>query len=203
MKNLRGLNKKQQLLKRIFDLVFSIFGSFFFLIPILALIIISTISLRKIGLYTQKRVGKHAKMFVMFKIRTMKGNDDGVFITVKNDPRITPFGKFLRKYKLDELPQLFNVLIGNMSFVGPRPDVKGYADELIDDDRIILSVKPGITGPATIKFKNEEALLEKQTDPLKFNDEVIWKEKIEINKEYIENWTLLGDVKLILKTFFG
>ena len=133
----------------------------------------------------------------------MKGVDDGLFITLKDDKRITPIGKFFRKFKLDELPQLFNVLMGNMSLVGPRPDVVGYADKLVGDDRIILNVKPGITGPATLKFKNEEELLAKQSDPLQYNDEVIWKEKIKINKNYIKNWTLKGDFKFILKTFFG
>ncbi len=133
----------------------------------------------------------------------MDGNDENLFITIKEDKRITIFGKFLRKFKIDELPQLINVLLGDMSFVGPRPDVKGYADELKGKDRIILRVKPGITGPATLRFKNEEEILANQIDPLKYNDEVIWKEKIKINKNYIENWTLIGDLKFILKTIFG
>lgn len=203
MEKLEGLNNSQKMLKRLFDLFFSFIGILIFLVPILLLIALSTISTGKFGLYTQLRVGKHAKTFTMFKIRTMKGNDDGLFITLKNDKRITPIGKFLRKFKLDELPQLFNVLMGNMSLVGPRPDVVGYADKLVGDDRIILNVKPGITGPATLKFKNEEELLSKQSDPLLYNDEVIWKEKIKINKNYIKNWTLKGDLKFILRTFFG
>lgn len=203
MEKLEGLNNSQKMLKRLFDLFFSFIGILIFFVPILLLIALSTISTGKFGLYTQLRVGKHAKTFTMFKIRTMKGNDDGLFITLKNDKRITPIGKFLRKFKLDELPQLFNVLMGNMSLVGPRPDVVGYADKLVGDDRIILNVKPGITGPATLKFKNEEELLAKQIDPLQYNDEVIWKEKIKINKKYIKNWTLKGDLKFILRTFFG
>lgn len=154
------------------------------------------------GLYTQQRVGKNAKLFTMFKIRTMKGKDNDNFITLKNNNRITPFGKILRQFKFDELPQLFNVLLGNMSLVGPRPDVIGYADELVGSDRIILTIKPGITGPATIKFKNEEMILDSQVNPLQYNDEVIWKEKVEINKKYTENWTLIEDIKLILKTIF-
>ena len=203
MKKIKGLNNSQEMLKRLFDLFFSFIGILIFLIPILLLIALSTISTGKFGLYTQLRVGKHAKTFTMFKIRTMKGIDDGIFITLKNDKRITPIGKFLREFKLDELPQLFNVLMGNMSLVGPRPDVVGYADKLVGDDRIILNVRPGITGPATLKFKNEEELLAKQSDPLQYNDEVIWKEKIEINKKYIKNWTFKGDLKFILRTFFG
>jgi len=190
------------MLKRIFDLFFSLFGILVFFVPILVLIFFATISTKKMGLYTQQRVGKNAKLFTMFKIRTMKGKDNDNFITLKNNNRITPFGKILRQFKFDELPQLFNVLLGNMSLVGPRPDVIGYADELVGSDRIILTIKPGITGPATIKFKNEEMILDSQVNPLQYNDEVIWKEKVEINKKYTENWTLIEDIKLILKTIF-
>ena len=125
------------------------------------------------------------------------------FITLKNDDRITPFGKFLRAYKLDELPQLYNVLVGDMSLVGPRPDVPGYADSLEGEDRIILSIKPGITGPATIKFKNEEDLLSDQKNPKKYNDDVIWPEKIKINKQYIQEWSLFNDIKCIVNTIIS
>ena len=203
MKQSRGLNKGQKLIKRLFDLFFSFIGILVFFIPILILILLATISTKKIGLYTQLRVGEKAVLFTMFKIRTMCGDDDGDYITLKENPRITSFGRFLRKYKLDELPQLFNVIIGDMSFVGPRPDVKGYADKLTGDNRNILTIKPGITGPATLKYMNEEEILAEQSDPLKYNDEVIWKEKIRINKNYVENWTLIGDLKFILKTIFG
>jgi lipopolysaccharide/colanic/teichoic acid biosynthesis glycosyltransferase len=203
LKNIKGLSKKQHLLKRLFDLFFSLIGIIIFCIPIIILVVIATISTRKFGLFTQQRVGEKAVLFTMFKIRTMKGNDDGIVFSSKGDHRITTFGKFLRLFKLDELPQLFNVFIGNMSLVGPRPDIVGYADELVGDDRIILNVKPGITGPATLKFKNEEELLAKQSNPLQYNDEKIWKEKIKINKKYIENWTLIGDLKFILKTIFS
>jgi lipopolysaccharide/colanic/teichoic acid biosynthesis glycosyltransferase len=129
-------------------------------------------------------------------------DDDENFITIKDDPRITFIGKFLRNFKLDELPQLFNVLLGHMSFVGPRPDVVGYSDQLKGNDRIILTVKPGITGPATIKFRNEELILSKQSDPKKYNDTIIWKEKVKINKVYIENWSFLGDLNYIIQTIF-
>jgi len=203
LKQSRGLNKGQKLIKRLFDLFFSFIGILVFFIPILILILLATISTKKIGLYTQLRVGEKAVLFTMFKIRTMCGDDDGDYITLKENPRITSFGRFLRKYKLDELPQLFNVIIGDMSFVGPRPDVKGYADKLTGDNRNILTIKPGITGPATLKYMNEEEILAEQSDPLKYNDEVIWKEKIRINKNYVENWTLIGDLKFILKTIFG
>jgi len=200
----RGLNKRQQFVKRIFDLFFSFFGLIIFLLPILILMIFASFSTQKFGLFSQKRVGRNGKLFKIFKIRTMKvkiPKED--FITLKNDDRITPFGKFLRAYKLDELPQLYNVLVGDMSLVGPRPDVPGYADYLVGEDRIILSIKPGITGPATIKFKNEEDLLSDQKNPKKYNDDVIWPEKIKINKQYIQEWSLFNDIKCIVNTIIS
>jgi len=200
----RGLNKRQQFVKRVFDLFFSFFGLVIFVVPILILMIFASFSTKRIGLFSQKRVGRNGKPFKIFKIRTMKVHipkED--FITLKNDDRITPFGKFLRTYKLDELPQLFNVFFGEMSLVGPRPDVQGYADKLIGKDRIILSIKPGITGPATIKFKNEEDLLSIQNDPKKYNDEVIWPEKIKINEQYIQKWSLFNDIKCIVNTIIS
>ena len=169
----------------------------------LILILLSTISTGKFGLYSQLRIGFKGDPFVMYKIRSMKSSEDISFITLRNDHRITGFGKFLRDYKLDEIPQLFNVLIGDMSLVGPRPDVSGYADKLTGANRIILEVKPGITGPATLKYKNEEALLAAQENPKEFNDQVIWKDKIKINKNYIENWSFIGDLQIIIKTFFN
>ena len=132
----------------------------------------------------------------------MRISEDMTLITLKNDHRITLFGQFLRQYKLDELPQLFNVIKGDMSLVGPRPDVEGYADALTGEDRIILDIRPGITGPATLKYKNEEALLMEQEDSQKYNDLVIWRDKVVINKNHIENWSLIGDIHIIIKTFF-
>jgi len=194
------LSKKQQLLKRLFDIVFSFAGIIICFLPILILILIVTISTKEFGLFSQQRVGQYGKLFTMYKIRTMNSHSKGNLNT--DSSRITSVGKFLRIYKLDELPQLFNVLMGTMSFVGPRPDIVGYADELKNDDRIILSVKPGITGPATLKYRNEEEILVKQLNPKKYNDTVIWKEKIELNKAYIKQWSFLGDLKLIFKTIF-
>jgi lipopolysaccharide/colanic/teichoic acid biosynthesis glycosyltransferase len=199
-----GLNADQRIIKRIFDIFFSVIGLIVFIIPILILILLATFSTGKYGLFIQERIGKNAEIFKMYKIRSMKtGKETVTTITKAGDSRIPAFGRFLRKYKLDELPQLFNVLIGDMSFVGPRPDVRGYADELQGKDRIILSVKPGITGPATIRFKNEEEILAKQKDPERYNDEVIWPEKVKINIQYIENWTLWKDIKYIFKTIFN
>ena len=197
------LSQEQRITKRGFDIVFSFFGLIICFLPILILVIIATITTERFGLFFQKRVGRHAKIFKIFKIRTMKHPHYDDFITLRDDPRLTNVGKIFRKYHLDELPQLFNVLIGDMSFVGPRPDVAGYADLLQGDDRIILSVRPGITGPATLKFKNEEDLLAQQKDPKKYNDTIIWKEKVRINKEYIMNWTFLGDLNFIFKTIFS
>lgn len=199
----QGLISWQKHLKRLFDLFFSFIGLVFLFFPILILILISTISTDKFGLYRQQRIGYQGKGFYLLKIRSMIANVDGGQITLKNDPRITSFGKFLRKYRLDEIPQIWNVFTGDMSLVGPRPDVPGYADLLTGEDRIILSVKPGITGPATLKYKNEEELLAEVDDPQKYNDEIIWKDKVKINKEYIKNWSLKGDVIYLLRTFFN
>lgn len=124
-------------------------------------------------------------------------------ISIKGDKRVTFLGRFLRQYKLDELPQLFNVLIGDMSLVGPRPDVIGYADCLEGDERMILAVKPGITGPATLAFKNEESLLSDSSDPMLYNNEVIWPKKIRLNMNYVQNWSFKNDLVYIYKTIFN
>ena len=124
-------------------------------------------------------------------------------ITTSNDVRITKSGAFYRNTKIDELPQLWNVLIGQMSFVGPRPDVPGYADRLQGEDRVILSVKPGITGPAQLAYKNEEEVLANQDDAVKYNDEIIWPEKVRINRKYIKDYSLFKDVYYIWKTIVG
>lgn len=171
------------------------------------LIIIAVIIARRdtkmSGIFKQKRVGQHGKIFKVFKIRSMK-NIEGFTTTVStdHDPRITKAGRFWRKTKIDELPQLINVLFGSMSFVGPRPDVPGFADKLEDDDRIILSIKPGITGPASIFFKDEEDLLAKQENPEEYNRNVIWPKKVELNKAYINNYSIFSDIKYIYKTVF-
>ena len=121
-------------------------------------------------------------------------------VTTTYDPRITLFGRFWRKTKLDELPQLINIVKGDMSFVGPRPDVPGFADKLSGDDLVVLSIRPGITGPATIKYRNEEDLLAAQNNPEKFNQEVIFPDKVKINKDYVENYHFFKDLYYIYKT---
>jgi lipopolysaccharide/colanic/teichoic acid biosynthesis glycosyltransferase len=188
--------------KNIFDYFLS-FLLLVFLSPILVLLIVfSSFSTRKFGIFSQERIGKNGKVFRIYKIRSMYVQSGDV-ITASNDPRITKFGHFVRMTKLDELPQLINILMGDMSFVGPRPDVKGYADKLEGKDKIILSVKPGITGPATLYYRNEEELLAKQENKDKYNDEVIWPNKVKINREYLENWSSSKDFDILLKTLFG
>lgn len=153
------------------------------------------------GFFTQERAGRFGKTFRILKIRTMKSSGDiSTSVTAADDPRITRLGRFLRNSSLDELPQLINVLRGDMSFVGPRPDVLEFYERLPDDDRVIFSIRPGITGPATLKFSNEEALLAEAENPEKYNREVIWPEKVRMNKEYIKNYSLVSDIYYIYLT---
>lgn len=195
------LTRSQSKVKRGFDVVISLILLILFSLVIIFLIILSRWSTKQKGLLKQERIGKEGGVFIMYKIRTMK-NVKGIstFVTVKNDPRITSLGAFLRNTKLDELPQLYNVLRGDMSLVGPRPDVSGFADKLIGEDRVILSVKPGITGPASLKYREEENILSKQKSPEEYNKQVIWPDKVQINKEYIAKWTFIGDIKYLFKT---
>lgn len=198
------MNTSQIVVKGVFDLLLVLLG-LILVVPIITLAwIIASIETKSNGFYLQKRVGKNGRLFTLVKIKTMKpvlGVNTNV--TQKNDVRITKSGAFFRKTKIDELPQLWNVLIGQMSFVGPRPDVPGYADRLVNDDRIVLSIRPGITGPSSLKYKNEEELLSKQSNPEKYNDEVIWPDKTKINIEYINNWSLMKDIHYIFLTVLG
>jgi len=190
--------------KRIFDLGASMFGLIIFS-PVF-LIIFLLIKLKMPGgpvLFTQMRIGQHGTLFKIYKFRTMLINHDGNTVSVKGESRITHLGAFLRKYKLDELPELWNVLIGDMSFVGPRPDVPGYADRLVGKEKAILSLRPGITGPATLKFAKEEELLALQNDPVKYNNEVLYPQKVLINLSYAEHQSFILDLKIILFTLFG
>lgn len=190
--------------KSAFDRIVSFFG-LFFLSPVL-LVVALLIRIKMSGgsvIFKQKRVGQHGKFFTMYKFRSMTVNHSGSSVSVKGESRITPLGEKLRKYKLDELPELWNVLMGDMSFVGPRPDVPGYADKLEGDDRRLLLLKPGITGPASLKYRNEEELLAEQEDPLKYNDEVLFPDKVKINIEYLDNWSFWNDIKIIIYTVLG
>ena len=190
--------------KRIFDIVFSLLGIVLTFWIMFIAFIIASIETKSFGIFTQKRVGKGGKLFNVFKIKTMK-KVDGVdtTVTTSNDMRITKSGKFFRDTKIDELPQLFNVLFGSMSFVGPRPDVEGYADKLEGEDRAILTIRPGITGPASIKYKNEEEILAKESNPKEYNDKVIWPDKVAINLQYIKEWSFKRDIEYIIKTIKG
>ena len=190
-------------IKRIFDFNLSLLGLGFFSWLIFIVWFIAAIDTKSNGFYIQKRVGRNGKLFKLIKIKTMKPhNSIQTTITTKNDIRITKWGSFFRKTKLDELPSLWNVLKGDMSLVGPRPDVPGYADNLKENDRRILELRPGITGPATLKYANEEQLLANVDDPVKYNDEVIFPDKVRINLEYLDNWSLWLDIKIIIRTIF-
>ena len=191
-------------MKRLFDFTFAIFG-LTILSPVLIILSLIIITSPGTVLYSQKRVGRQGRLFTLYKFRTMVHNADtmpGGSITVENDDRITSIGKLLRRWKLDELPTLWNVLKGDMSFVGPRPDVPGYADKLEGESRRILEIRPGITGPATLKYSNEEKLLAEVDNPKKYNDEVVFPDKVQINLEYVDNWSFWMDIKIIFKTVF-
>jgi lipopolysaccharide/colanic/teichoic acid biosynthesis glycosyltransferase len=191
------------ILKRTFDLVFSLIG-IIILSPVL-LIIFILIKLRMPGgpvFFIQVRVGQNGRFFKMIKFRTMVASLSTNTVSVKGDARITPLGAVLRKHKLDELPELINVIAGQMSLVGPRPDVPGYYDRLSGNDRKILELKPGITGPATLLFADEEEFLTSVSDPIRYNDEVIFPEKVRINLNYYYNNSFIGDIKIIFKTIF-
>lgn len=190
------------MLKRIFDFLLALIGILFLLPPFILISVFIKIDSSEPIFYKQIRVGKNNKDFELFKFRTMaSGSDKKGLITVgNNDSRITKPGAFLRKYKLDELPQLINVLIGDMSLVGPRPEVRKYVSLYTEKQLNVLSVKPGITDIASIKFSNENELLKGQDEPEKFYIETIMPEKLKLNLEYINKMSFFYDLKLILMT---
>lgn len=191
-------------LKFIFDRVVSFIG-LIVLSPVF-LVVAVLVGNRMPGgpvIFSQKRVGRGGRLFTIYKFRTMAPAQEGTSVTVAGDARITPLGAKLRKYKLDELPELWNVLIGDMSFVGPRPDVPGYADTLEGEDREVLRLRPGITGPATLKYRNEEELLASVADPQKYNDEVIFPDKVRLNRYYLHHYSFWMDIKMIFATVLG
>lgn len=154
-------------------------------------------------LFRQQRVGREGRLFTLVKFRTMLVNHGGNSVSVAGESRITPLGSVLRRWKLDELPELWNVLLGDMSFVGPRPDVPGYADTLTGEDREILQLRPGITGPASMKYRNEEEILSAVENPQKYNDEVIFPDKVRINRLYLHDHSFFLDLKMIVATVLG
>jgi lipopolysaccharide/colanic/teichoic acid biosynthesis glycosyltransferase len=198
------MTRMQHGIKRAFDVVVA-FGGLLALAPLLAVAALMVrLSSRGPVLFRQQRVGRYGRLFTCVKFRTMyAAANQGNTVTTAGDSRITPLGRWLRRCKLDELPQLWNVLTGDMSLVGPRPDVPGYADMLQGDARRILDLRPGITGPATLAFRNEEDLLARATDPKKCNDEVIWPEKVRLNLDYIDHWSFWRDIGYIAATLLG
>jgi lipopolysaccharide/colanic/teichoic acid biosynthesis glycosyltransferase len=191
-------------LKRAFDASAALIG-LIVLSPIIFLCwATAAFETRSNGFFIQKRIGRHGRTIRVCKIKTMYPADGKRSpIASRNLSAITRSGRVFRKYKLDELPQLFNVLVGSMSLVGPRPDVPGYADRLQGPDKVILLMRPGITGPASIKYKDEETILAAADDPESYNDQVIWPDKVRINREYFSNYSLLLDVKYIVRTILG
>lgn len=206
------------ILKWIFDRAVSFIG-LLFLWPVL-LVVAILVKIKMPGgpaFFVQKRVGKDGKLFDCHKFRTMTVKHNGSTVSVAGDSRITPLGAKLRHWKLDELPGLWDVLIGNMSFVGPRPDVPGYADQLKGDDRRVLQLRPGITGPATLKYRLEDEMIseyvaQKQaagdTRPMQeiaveYNDTVIFPDKVRLNLYYLDHYTFVKDFQMILCTVFG
>lgn len=216
--------------KWIFDRVMALIG-LLLLWPVLVVVAI-LIKVKMPGgpaIFKQKRVGLHGDLFTMYKFRSMTVSHGGSSVSVAGEARITPLGAKLRKYKLDELPELWNVFIGDMSFVGPRPDVPGYADNLVGEDRLVLELRPGITGPATLKYRDEENLIadflhqvrseelgvrseypavefssmSDEEIALWYNDNVIYPDKVKINLEYYRNQSLSLDIKYILETVLG
>ena len=206
------------ILKWIFDRVVSLVG-LLFLWPVL-LVVAILVKVKMPGgpvLFVQKRVGKDGKLFDCHKFRTMTVKHNGSTVSVAGDSRITPLGAKLRHWKLDELPGLWDVLIGKMSFVGPRPDVPGYADKLQGNDRRVLELRPGITGPATLKYRLEDEMIsvyvaQKQATgdsrpmqeiAVEYNDNVIYPDKVRINLYYLNHYSFIKDIQMILCTVLG
>ena len=206
------------ILKFLFDRIVALIG-LLFLWPLLIVVAVLVKIKMPDGsvIFTQKRVGKDGKLFTCHKFRSMAVKHNGSTVSVAGDARITPLGAILRHYKIDELPGLWDVMIGNMSFVGPRPDVPGYADKLEGDDRVVLKLRPGITGPATLKYRLEDEMIsdyvakkqkEGDTRPVQkiaeeYNDKVIYPDKVRINKYYYEHYSFIKDIQIIICTVLG
>ncbi|OUS12190.1 LPS biosynthesis sugar transferase [Nonlabens dokdonensis] len=176
-------------MNRLSEVLISFISILLISIPLLFLTIYISLLYEPLRLFTQMRIGQYGKPFAIYKLQTMKNG------------KVTKTGKILRRTKIDELPQLINILKGDMSFVGPRPDLPGYYDILTGDNRKVLQLKPGLTSLAAIKYRNEEKLLLRQLDPLRYNDEVIFPDKVKMNLEYVEKRGFIYDIKIILLTF--
>ena len=204
-------------LKWIFDRLVALIGLLVLWPVMLVVAVLIKIKMPGPVLFVQKRVGKDGRLFECHKFRSMKVKHNGSSVSVAGDSRITPLGATLRHYKLDELPELWDVLISNMSFVGPRPDVPGYADQLEGDDREVLLLKPGITGPATLKYRVEDEMIaeyvaRRQTEgdtrdaqviAVEYNDTVIYPDKVRLNRYYLHHYSFAKDIQMIVCTVLG
>jgi lipopolysaccharide/colanic/teichoic acid biosynthesis glycosyltransferase len=209
------MNLFERIIKYVFDRLMALIGLIVLALPLAVIAILVKIAMPDGPvIYKQDRVGKDGKLFQIHKFRTMTDEKEVSNIAYPNRARITPLGAKLRRYKIDELPELWDVFVGNMSFVGPRPDVPGYADQLQGDNRVVLKMRPGITGPATLKYRNEEQLIEEYVKQAKadgdsrledeiaewYNDEVIYPDKVRINVEYYRHYSFFNDIKIIFRT---
>ena len=198
-----GLTATQRTIKRTFDIVTALIG-----LALVGWIIVPVAMWARRetggnGIFRQARIGRYGQVFQIFKIRTMRDASGlTTSITTQSDPRITRFGAVLRRWKIDELPQLINVLRGEMSFVGPRPDVPAYLERIRREAPLVLRVRPGITGPASIKYRREEELLARQIDPPAYNDRVLVPDKLRINEAYVRNYSFLTDLIYLWATIF-
>jgi len=180
--------------KRIFDIIFAFLIVILFSWFLVILWLLSIVDTATNGIFVQERIGQFGKIFKIYKLRTIQISAE------QEERRISKIGRFLRNYKLDELTQLFNVLKGEMSLVGPRPDLPGYYDLLEGEKRKVLELKPGLTSLAALKYFHEEELLKQQKDPLWFNDQIIFPDKVQLNLDYYYHRSFLGDIKIILKS---
>lgn len=196
-----GLSAQQQRTKRLVDIVLSVFGLTATAPVLVPAVLAATFDTGEWGIFSQERIGRDGVPFRCHKVRTMRTSAVHMTtVTATGDPRITRLGAVLRKLKIDELPQLVNVLRGEMSVVGPRPDVAGWADRLEGEARLVLSVRPGITSPSSLAFRHEEELLARAEDPEVYNREVVWPEKVRLNVEYVRTWSLASDLRCIVAT---
>lgn len=184
------------MIKRFFDIIFSLFSLLFFFWLVLITWFLAAIDTHTVGIFIQERIGQFGTPFKIYKLRTIQ------VLPPLGNPRISKIGKFLRNYKLDELPQLFNVLKGEMSIVGPRPDLPGYYDLLDGENRKILELKPGLTSIASLKYSKEEYVLEKQLSPVIYNDRIVFPDKVQLNLDYYYQRSFWGDIGIILKTIW-
>ena len=198
------MNTFNRIVKYLFDRVTALVGLVVLALPLAVIALLVRRSLHGAPvIFTQTRVGKDGRYFRIHKFRTMTNEQELSPIAYPNRARITPIGAKLRRHKLDELPELWDVLVGHMSFVGPRPDVPGYADQLQGDNRRMLELRPGITGPATLKYRNEEELLARVDDPIRYNDEVLFPDKVRLNLYYLDHYSFLKDLQMIVCTVLG